>query len=164
MAFPPFGTPTLHALGRRVRHAAGLVILGCLGTALAGCGGSSTDAYCGAVKDHQQQLSTVLGAGGEAALLDALPTFRSLRAKAPQDIRDDWDTVIGRLSALRDALAEAGVDPKEYDAAKPPAGVDVGQRQAIAEAATRLGSSETVAALDAVQQQARDVCHTPLSL
>jgi uncharacterized protein (DUF1778 family) len=58
----------------------------------------------------------------------------------------------------------AHVDPSTYDAKHPPAGVTAAQRQAIAEAATRLGSTSSLTALDAVQQQARDVCHTPLSL
>ena len=115
------------------------------------CGGSATDAYCGAVKDDQSRLSTILGDGVEAALLEALPTFRTLRAKAPGDIRADWDTVVNRLAALQKVLAQAGVDPKTYDAKSPPAGVTAAQQQAIAAAATRLGSTATVTALDAVQ-------------
>jgi hypothetical protein len=116
------------------------------------------------VKSHQATLSKVIGSGGEAALLEALPTFRALQAKAPSDIRSDWDTVVARLSALQAALRMAHVDPSTYDAKHPPAGVTAAQRQAIAEAATRLGSTSSLTALDAVQQQARDVCHTPLSL
>ena len=142
---------------------AGLVLLGA-SCGLVACGGSSTDAYCGAVEDNQSRLSTVLGGGGEAALLEALPVFRTLRAKAPGDIRPDWDTVVTRLEALQKALTRAHVDPKTYDAKSPPAGVTTAEQQAIAAAATRLGSAATVTALDAVQQQARDVCHTPLSL
>ena len=65
---------------------------------------------------------------------------------------------------LDDALKDAHVDPKTYDATHPPAGVSADQQRAIAAAATRLGSQKTLAALAAVQQQARDVCHTPLSL
>jgi len=135
-----------------------------LATGLSACGASSEDAYCGVVKDNQQRLSTVLGDGGNAALIDALPIFRSLQGKAPSDIRKDWDTVVSRLTALQDVLTKAGVDAKKYDAKHPPTGVTTAQQQAIAAAATALGSSTTVTALNAVQQQARDVCHTPLTL
>jgi len=131
---------------------------------LSACGGSAEDAYCGVVKDNQQHLSTVIGDGGSAALIEALPVFRSLQAKAPSDIRKDWDTVVSRLTALQEAVTRAGADPKTYDAKHPPAGVTAAQQQAIAAAATAVGSSSTVTALNAVQQQARDVCHTPLSL
>ncbi|WGL50460.1 hypothetical protein P5P86_10820 [Nocardioides sp. BP30] len=147
-------------LGRAVAGA--VLVAGLAG--LAACGGSSADAYCGSVKDNQAKLSKILGNGGEAALIDALPTFRTLQAKAPGDIRPDWDVVVKRLSALQGALSDAGIDPDTYDAKKPPAGVSAAQQQAVAAAATALGSAATATALDAVQQQARDVCHTPLSL
>lgn len=158
------GWPTRRSGHRFVRGAAAATALLSGLAGLAACGGTSADAYCGSVKDNQARLSKVLGDGGEAALIEALPIFRTLQAKAPGDIRPDWDTVVKRLSGLQKALATAGVDPKTYDAKTPPAGVSAPQRQAIAAAATALGSSATVTALDAVQQQARDVCHTPLSL
>jgi len=146
---------------RKVRYAAAAALVS---AGLAGCGGSSTDAYCGLVSDNQSHLSTVLGDGGQAALLDALPIFRTLQAKAPSDIAADWKTVVDRLGALQQALSAAGVDPAQYDAQHPPSSVTDAQRRAIADAATALGSTATASALDAVQQQARDVCHTPLSL
>lgn len=131
--------------------------------AATGCGGSSTDDYCGAVKHDQKQLSTVVGAGGPTALIDLLPVFRDLRDKAPSDIRKDWATVIDRATALDDALKKAGVDPAKYDAKNPPAGVSATQRQTIAKAATAVGSASTVTALNAVQQQVRDVCQISLA-
>jgi hypothetical protein len=159
-----FRTPTRRKGVRNVRYVGALVLATLLAGGLAACGGSSTDDYCKAVTDDQQRLSGVLGGGGQAALLDALPIFRDLQAKAPSDIADDWRTVTDRLGALQDALTAAGVDPKQYDATHPPASVSAAQQKAIADAATALGSTATATALDAVQQQARDVCHTPLSL
>jgi len=161
MAYLTFLTPTRRWGVRNVRYAVAALALA--GTLMA-CGGTSTDDYCGAVADNRDQLTKVLGEGGQAALLDALPIFRSLQDKAPEDIADDWKTVVERLDALQQALDEAGVDAATYDAKNPPASVTSTQRQAIADAATALGSGTTATALDAVQQQARDVCHTPLSL
>lgn len=142
--------------------AGALLLVGLAG--LAGCGGSPQSSYCDEVKSQRTQLSAVVGAGGEAALLEALPIFRRLQGTAPGDIRGDWTTLVDALTGLQDALRTAHVDPQEYDAKHPPAGVSAAQQQAIAAAATTLGSAKTQAALAAVQQQARDVCHTPLSL
>ena len=72
--------------------------------------------------------------------------------------------MIGRLTALQDALKAADVDAATYDAAHPPASLTAAQRRAITAAATAVGGVETVTALNAVQQQARDVCHTPITL
>lgn len=148
----------------RVRQVGSALAAALVVSALAGCGASPQASYCDEVKSQQTKLATVIGGGGEAALLEALPIFRRLQGKAPGDVRADWTTLVGALTGLDDALKAAHVDPREYDAAHPPAGVSAAQQQAIATAATTLGSTKTLAALAAVQQQARDVCHTPLSL
>lgn len=127
---------------------------------LGGCGG---DAYCDAVTDHQRELSDLVGQQSATALLQGLPALEDLRAKAPDDIADDWQQVVSRLRALRDALQDAGVDPADYDPKSPPQGLTTEQRTAITAAANELGSSTTTTAFDAVQQQVLDVCHTPLT-
>jgi hypothetical protein len=156
-----FRTATRRLGVRKVRYA--VVATLAMGV-LAGCGGSQQASYCGEVTSQQARLSAVVGAGGEAALLEALPIFRHLRDQAPSDVRADWTTLVDALTGLQEALQRAHVDPREYDAKHPPAGVSAAQQRAIAAAATTLGSATTQAALAAVQQQARDVCHTPLSL
>lgn len=122
------------------------------------------EAYCSAVVDHRSELGAALTAGKETGLLRALPAFEDLADKAPDDIRADWRLVVDRVGALRDALTEAGVDPSSYDAAKPPAGLEPAQVKAIETAATQLAAQDTTTAIGRVQQQARDVCKTPLSL
>jgi len=118
--------------------------------------------YCDAVEDHQQELSEVLGDGTPTALLEALPILRDLADEAPDDIRDEWRTVIDALEGLEDALDDAGVDPATYDRDHPPAGLSPSDQDAIDAAARRLTSAETVAAFNGVDQQAKDVCGTPL--
>ncbi|MEV5002066.1 hypothetical protein [Nocardioides sp. LML1-1-1.1] len=121
--------------------------------------------YCAAVVDHRSELGAALTTGKQqTGLLRALPAFEDLADKSPEDIRADWRIVVERVSGLRDALAEAGVDPESYDAAKPPEGLDPAQVRAIQTAATRLAAADMATALGRVQQQARDVCKTPLSL
>jgi len=73
--------------------------------------------------------------------------------------------VVGSLEDLQGALADAGVDdPAEFDADDPPEGVTEEQLEAIARAADAVGSAETRDALAGLEQQARDVCKTPLGL
>jgi hypothetical protein len=132
--------------------------------ALSGCSQDPKDRYCDAVSDHQAELSQLLADGGNGALIEALPVFQDLYDDAPEDLRDEWRTVVGAVGELQQALADAGADPATYDRTDPPAGVTRAQRAAIDAAARRLTSERTVLALEGVQQQARDVCGTPLTV
>jgi hypothetical protein len=121
-------------------------------------------AYCDEVGRQQQALSDALAQGETTGLLAALPSFEALEAEAPDDIADEWGTVVRRVTVLRDALDDAGVDPATYDPEKPPPGVTRDQRVAITAAANGLSDPTTQQAFQAVQQQVRDVCGTPLTL
>lgn len=124
----------------------------------------SFEAYCSAVEEHRSEIGAALDAGKETGLLRALPAFEELAARAPEDISDEWRIVIDRVSELEAALDAAGVDAASYDFERPPADLTAEERKAIETAATRLGAADTAAALAGVEQQARDVCKSPLSL
>jgi len=130
---------------------------------VAGCG-SRQDDYCAAVKDHQSELTDITSGSGNDALIRALPIFEDLQSKAPDDIVDDWQQVVGRIKALDQALHDAGVDPATYDRNHPPAGLGADDKARIDAAARELGSQATVQALLSLDQEARDVCQTPLTL
>jgi hypothetical protein len=129
---------------------------------LSGCGGGSS--YCGAVQDHQSDLGSIAHGHQRTALLQALPIFEDLQGKAPDDVADDWQLLVSRIRALDTALTHAGVDPTTYDAAHPPAGLSAEDRGLIRRAAAQLAASDTQQAFATVQQEVRDVCHTPLDL
>ncbi len=116
------------------------------------------------MKEHQAELGELLAEAGPDALLKALPTFRELQDEAPSDIGDEWQQVVRSLEALEQAQEDAGVDPATYDPKHPPEGVSDDQVAAIASAADQVGSAETQEALKGLEQQALDVCQTPLSL
>jgi len=130
---------------------------------LSGCG-SDQDDYCDAVAEHQQELSDIVGSGDPDALIQALDVFHDLQDQAPDDISDEWQQLVGRIEALQDALDDAGVDAATYDRDDPPAGVTDEQAAAIDAAAKELGNGTTLRALQDLDQQARDVCKTPLTL
>jgi hypothetical protein len=132
---------------------------------LAGCGHGHS--YCDAVRDHQSDLGSIARAptgSDRAGLLQALPIFEDLQAKSPDDVTDDWQVLVTRLRALHAALDRAGVDPTTYDPKHPPAGLSAEDRVLIRRAAAELAASDTQQALDTVQQEVLDVCHTPLDL
>lgn len=145
---------------RRTSGAAGLLLAVAL---LAGCG-DEYDGYCEVVEEKQAELTEIATSGEQGALLRALPIYEELREEAPDDITDEWQQVIRALQALQQALDDAGASASTYDPKNPPEGVTQDQQDAIAAAADELRSPATVAALDSVEQQARDVCHTPLTL
>ena len=120
--------------------------------------------YCEVVKDKQDELTEIIGEGGPDVLLRALPAFRDLQDAAPPDIRDDWKLVVNGLTALETALDDAGVDPATFDSENVPEDVTEAENERIQAAAQDLRTDDSVAAFAAVEQQARDVCKTPLRL
>jgi len=132
---------------------------------LVGCGDDDPfEAYCEEVKAQQASLSDDLAGAEATGLINALPEFEQLEAKAPDDLQDEWNTVTSRIGTLIDALESAGVDPATYDRKRPPEGLSDEERDAIDAAARALAAPATATALDGVEQQARDVCKTPLVL
>ena len=131
-------------------------------TLLTGCGG---DDYCGAVEEHQAELTDVTASGSPAALLEALPIFRDLQEQAPEDIQRRLAGVPGPArpsSTTRSGHAD--VDPAAYDPKNLPADLTDEERERIEAAGVALADPAVVAAFDGVQQQAKDVCHTPMSI
>lgn len=137
-----------------------------LALSVTGCGADDDPftAYCDEVQAQQTALSEALAGAGPTALIEALPSFEALAEKAPGDIADEWTTLTNAIEGLVETLAEADVDPSTYDREQPPDGVSAEEQQDIDVAARRLTQPETARALEAVQQQALDVCKTPLSL
>jgi hypothetical protein len=127
-----------------------------------GCA-SDQESYCEAVEEHRGELSDIAASGEPGAVLGALDAYRDLREEAPRDIGDEWTQVVTRLERLQDALEQAGVDPASYDPQVTPGELPDEDRRAIEAAARDLGEVRTVEAMAGIEQQALDVCGTPLS-
>ena len=146
---------------RSARLAAGLVVA--LLLPLAGCG-DKTDDYCSALEDRNKQIAEMVGSDSPDALLKGLPVLRDLAKKAPEDLADEWQTFLGALDGLADALDEAGVKPRDFVGGKPPEGLSVRAQKAISDAASQIGADDVVEASTGIEQQARDVCKVNLGL
>jgi hypothetical protein len=140
---------------------AGVLLVLLVAPGLSACDG---DGYCGAVEGNQAEHTDVTASGSPAVLLEALPIFRDLAEQAPDDIRDDWKAFLDPLEDLDDALRDADVDPAAYDPDELPVELFEEERSRIEAAGAALADPAVARALDSVQQQAKDVCHTPLSL
>lgn len=120
--------------------------------------------YCDAVRAHQRQLTDIAADPSPGATFRALPAYRDLRDQAPSDIAADWARVVDRIETLQDALRSAGVSAEDYGAGQWQKGLSTEQKDGIERAAAGLADPRTAVSLNRVEQQARDVCHTPLSL
>lgn len=140
-----------------------LLVCAVTAVVLTGCSDDSTSAYCESVEEHQVELSDIAASTEPGAVFGALDAYRDLRDEAPRDLGDEWSQVIGRIEALESALDEAGVDPAAYDPKTTLESLPAAQRRAIQGAARDLGDAATVTAMAGIEQQALDVCKTPLS-
>lgn len=139
-----------------------LVLVGVAVTATLSACGNQYDDYCSTVRGQQASLGKILDAGGQAALLKALPTFQRLQSQAPSDVEPQWQILVTALSGLKTALADAHLDPSTYD--RNTTKISQHDKDRIDAAAAQLGSARVSGALQAVAQETRDVCHTPLTL
>ncbi len=134
-----------------------------LAVTLNGCGNPRED-YCKAITADQVQLSAMINSSGADSLITNLPLLRSLAAKAPADLTDEWQTFINAIQGLRDALSQAHLRPGAFQGGKMPDSVQGQQRRDIIAAANTLSSTDVVSAANGIETQARDVCKVNLGL
>jgi hypothetical protein len=146
-----------------LRAGAGLVAL-VLALPVAGCGQDPIDAYCADLSAHRKQMADMLDASTSTALLGNRAMLSDLAKKTPPDLQDEWQTFLGAVDGLHQALDHAGVKPSQFVAGKPPAGLAPADQRAIIAAADQLSSDDVVAAAAGIEQEARDVCKINLGL
>ena len=140
-----------------------LVVLGCVLATLAVTSGvswwrESQAGYCERVEAGREELGRFSAEAGPAGILQALPLLEDLAADAPDDIQDEWQTLLHALRALDRAFRDARVDPASYA----PATVTGADRERIEAAAADLGSPQVRESSLGIEQHALDVCQTPI--
>jgi len=118
--------------------------------------------YCDQVSAHTADVEA--GKGTMQNPVEGLPALKELAAAAPSDIKDEWQVVLNAVRGLQQAFDATGVDPNTTDISALPDSVTPEQRQRLRDAASRLLSPEVKAAIAGIDQEVRDVCHTPLQL
>ena len=128
--------------------------------ALTGCS-SEQEAYCEALADEQATLTDLAddaAEGGEDVLTPTLESYERLRDAAPDELLDEWDTVLGAFESLEDAVQRAGVDPGDYSSEDPPPGLSRAERERLASVASKLASFQVTEATRGIEQHADEVC------
>ena len=156
-----------HRIAGPVRRTA-LVVAGVLVTAgLAGCS-HGTESYCTALKGDQKKLAALArqsakpGQAGADAVGGTVTVLSDLRDQAPDDISDEWDTLVAALQGLVDAVKATGHPLADFAGGSKPAGVTTGQYDAVRQAAAELQSTRVQQAGKSIEQHAQDVCKVDL--
>ena len=131
-----------------------------LTTLLTGCA-SDEERYCEALADEQKTLTDLAeqAAGADADVLTpTLASFEQLRDAAPDELSDEWDTVVFAYQALADAVAASGVDPAGYRPGSKPEGLSKAEERRLAAAASKLRSTRVAEAGSGIEDHANEVC------
>jgi hypothetical protein len=154
-------------VAERARRTA-LVVAGVLvATCLTGCS-NSTESYCSTLKDDQKKLESLAsqaarpGEEGVRALGDTVGVLSDLRDEAPEDISDEWATLVGALQGLVDAVKATGHPIGDFAGGSRPDGVTTGQYDAVEQAAAELQGTRVQQAGKSIEQHAQDVCKVDL--
>lgn len=140
-----------------------------LGLGLTACGGGDDDAsisadyreYCSVAKENQ---SVFADDGTGLGLVSNVDRLTKIADAAPDDLDDEWQTFLGAVTGLRDAIEKVGLKPTDFVDGQPPASTPEADKQTVALAADRLGQEDVVAAANGIEQQAKDVCKFQLGL
>lgn len=135
------------------------------GTAACGGGGEEED-YCAAFLDRREELSDLAGQQAEAAktggdvdvLTPTLAAFEDLRAVAPADLQDEWDTLVFAYRDLAEAVEASGADPAEFRVGEVPEGLAPADRKALGRVASKLGAARVVEAANGIEGYSAQVC------
>jgi hypothetical protein len=137
-----------------------------LASGLAACGSEEED-YCETFLDSRQRLSDLAGEQAEAAqqgsggvdvVTPTLEAFEELRSLAPEELQDEWDTLVFAYRDLAGALESAGVDPADFQAGEPPDDLPPDVRRELARVAGKVSSPRVVEAANGVEGHAAQVC------
>lgn len=146
----------------RLRRALAAVLLPPL--LVAGCS-SQQEQYCSALEEEQQTLQE-LGEGGfeeSGTVARTTDVFQRLAEEAPDDLRDEWDTLSGAWQGLERALEAADADESMFEAGERPEGMSAEDYDRISQAAVQLRSTRVVEAASGIEQHGQDVCGVDLT-
>lgn len=130
---------------------------------LAGCG-SSTEAYCDDLEDAKGTFDAM--EEGDFENFDKVfSTFEDMSQKAPDDVKDEWETLNSALQEFKSALDDAGLDISDLDnlsSGEVPEGVDQQKLMELPQKMQKLDDDKTKKAADDIAEHAKDNCDVDL--
>jgi hypothetical protein len=154
---------------KRILSAAAAAALGlCLLTACGDDGGGkasdSSGDYCSDLKAAKKEVDALKG-GDFSDLEKTTDAMHRLADEAPDEIKDDWETLVSGVDKLVSALKEAGLDDDDMaslQSGQIPDGVDMEALNGLMEKIKSLSTKEFQAAGDAINKHAKDECGVDL--
>jgi hypothetical protein len=127
---------------------------------LAACG-ADEDGYCAALAEEEPALAALAGRAGEPGvdlLTPTLTAYQRLRDEAPDELGDEWDTVVLAHEALADEAAALDVQPDQLRFDRRPQGVTAAEFRQLRALADELASTRVRDALQGIEDHASQVC------
>ena len=134
----------------------GLVLV----TVLTACA-ADEDGYCAALAEEEPALAGLAERAGEPGvdlLTPVLEAYQGLREEAPDELGDEWDTVVVAHEALADEAAALGVEPGELRFDRRPQGLTGAEFRRLRALADELASTRVRDALEGIEGHASQVC------
>jgi hypothetical protein len=129
---------------------------------LTGCGGDDgQDGYCAALAEEEPALAELVARAGEPGvdlLTPTLEAYQRLRDRAPEELTDEWDTVVLAHEALADEAAELGVEPGQLRFDRRPEGLTGAEFRQLRALADELAFARVRDALEGIEDHASEVC------
>lgn len=162
---------------KRLPALAGAMVLGSvLAGGLAGCGGGgqdepeadSTDSYCDALRDANEEFAAVNSESPDPKQLDsALQRMSEVARQAPDEVQPQWETLDGAITEVRTGLEEAGITFEDLgklaeDPTALPEDVDQAKLMELATTVRKMDSKEFERASDDIQKHAKSECDIEL--
>jgi hypothetical protein len=153
---------------KRILSAAAAAALGlCLLTACGDDGGDTAGGsgdYCSDLKDAKKEVDALKG-GDFSDLEKTTDAMHKLADEAPDEIKDDWETLVNGVDKLVAALKKAGLDDDDMatlQSGQIPDGVDMTALQSLMDELQSLDTEEFQAAGDNINKHAKDECGVDL--
>jgi len=128
-----------------------------------GAGGSSKD-YCADLKSTKKEFDALKG-GDYSTLQKTTDAMKRLSGEAPDEIKDDWATLLDGFEKIVAALKKAGLSDSDMAALQSgqvPDGVDMDALTGLMNEIKSLQSDAFLKAVDDINKHAKDKCGVDL--
>lgn len=149
---------------RITKKAVGLAALALSASLVTGCG-NSVDAYCNDLEATSDELGSLTGSEPED-MEKAFDAIEDLADNAPDEVKDEWETLHQQMEEIEDALDEAGLefaDLGNLSTGQLPDGVTEEDLTQLGERLQNLNGDEVQEATDTISKHAKDECDIDLN-
>ena len=155
--------------GRSLPALRTLAVIAALPLLLTACGGDSGDKasggdYCNDLKSAKKEVDALKG-GDLKDIQKTVDTMHELADEAPDEIQDDWKTLVDGVDKLVAALKKAGLDDEDMatlQSGQMPEGVDMNALNELMTEIQALNTNEFQKAGDNINKHAKDECGVDL--